>query len=160
MKEVKLDKKDIQILRILQENCKRPMRKMARMVNSPITTVHAKIKRMKKLGVIKDYKAILDAKKLGKKTAAFVFVSFAYNPPGSEEPLSQREIIKKISKFPEVQEAHIITGDWDILIKVRVKDTDAVGQFVVDKLRKIKGIEKTLTCTIFGTGKETLDIGF
>ena len=160
MSEIKLDKKDIKILELLQENCKTSMRVIARKIGSPLTTVHAKIKRMEKLGIIKGYKVILDGKKLGKKTAAFVFVSFAYNPPGSEEPLSQREIIKKIAKFPEVQEVHIITGDWDILIKVRVEDTDAVGRFVVDKLRKVKGIEKTLTCTIFGTGKETLDIGF
>lgn len=160
MSEIKLDEKDIKILQLLQENCKRSMRVMARNIGSPLTTVHAKIKRMKKLGTIKGYKAILDGSKLDRSTAAYIFVSFAYNPPGLTEPLSQREIVKQIAKFPEVQEVHIITGEWDILIKVRVKDTDSVGQFVVDKLRKIKGIEKTLTCTIFGTGKETLDISF
>lgn len=160
MSGIKLDEKDIKILGLLQENCKTSMKKIARKIGSPITTVHAKIKKMEKLGIIKGYKAILNGKKLDRKTAAYILVSFAYNPPGSEEPLSQREIIKKIAKFPEVQEVHIITGDWDILIKVRVKDTDSVGQFVVDKLRKVKGIEKTLSCIIFGTGKETLDIGF
>ena len=55
MEEIKLDEKDIQILKLLQENCKGSMRKIARAVNSPITTVHAKIKRMKKLGIIKSY---------------------------------------------------------------------------------------------------------
>lgn len=50
---------------------------------------------------------------------------------------------------------HIITGDWDILIKVKAEDVDAVGNFVIDKLRLVKGIEKTLTCMIFHTEKES-----
>jgi len=66
--------------------------------------------------------------------------------------------LKNISKFPEVQEVHIISGDWDILIKVKEKDVDAIGKFVVDKLRTVKGIEKTLTCMVFDTLKETTNI--
>jgi DNA-binding Lrp family transcriptional regulator len=57
-----------------------------------------------------------------------------------------------------VQEVHIITGDWDLLIKLRSESVDAVGKFVVDKLRLIKGLEKTLTCMVFETVKETTEI--
>jgi Lrp/AsnC family leucine-responsive transcriptional regulator len=57
-----------------------------------------------------------------------------------------------------VQEVHIITGDWDLLVKLRAESVDAVGKFVVDKLRLIKGLEKTLTCMIFETVKETTKI--
>jgi DNA-binding Lrp family transcriptional regulator len=59
-------------------------------------------------------------------------------------------------KFPEVQEIHNITGDWDIIIKVKVEDVDAVGKFVLDKLRTVKGIEKTSTRMVVDTAKETL----
>jgi DNA-binding Lrp family transcriptional regulator len=48
-----------------------------------------------------------------------------------------------------VQEVHIITGDWDFLIKVKEKDVNAVGRFVVDKLRTVPGISKTLTIMVF-----------
>jgi Lrp/AsnC family leucine-responsive transcriptional regulator len=57
-----------------------------------------------------------------------------------------------------VQEVHIITGDWDLLIKLRAENVDAIGKFVVDKLRLIKGLEKTLTCMVFETVKETTKI--
>jgi DNA-binding Lrp family transcriptional regulator len=132
-------------------------KEIARKINSPVTTVFAKIKRMEKMGVIKGYRAILDAKKLDRGTTAFILASFSYRLKG-EELLSQREIIKQIARFPEVQEVHIITGDWDILIKVREKDVDSIGDFVIDRLRAVKGIEKTLTCMVFETGKETTSI--
>jgi Lrp/AsnC family leucine-responsive transcriptional regulator len=57
-----------------------------------------------------------------------------------------------------VQEVYIITGDWDLLVKLRAESVDAVGKFVVDKLRLIKGLEKTLTCMVFETMKETTKI--
>ncbi len=50
---------------------------------------------------------------------------------------------------------HIITGDWDLLVKLRAESVDNIGKFVVDKLRLIKGLEKTLTCMVFETIKET-----
>ncbi|MDH5450845.1 MAG: Lrp/AsnC ligand binding domain-containing protein, partial [Candidatus Bathyarchaeota archaeon] len=74
------------------------------------------------------------------------------------EPLSQRRLAEQISKLPEVQEVHIITGDWDILMKVKDKNVDAIGKFVIDKLRTVKGIQKTLTCMVFHTEKESSTI--
>lgn len=153
----KLDEKDSRILALLQRNCRMTAREIARKIDSPITTVFAKIKRMEKLGIIRDYKAVLDAKKLHMGTAAFILASFSYRLEG-EELLSQRQIVRQIARFPEVQGVHIITGDWDILIKVREKDVDAIGNFVIDRLRTVKGIEKTLTCMVFETEKETTDI--
>ena len=133
-------------------------KQIARKVGSPITTVYSKIKRMEGLGIIKHYKAILDPKKLDKGTTAFLLISFAYRPVGREKPLSQREIAKHISVFPGVQEVHIITGDWDLLIKLRAESVESIGKFVVDNLRLIKGLEKTLTCMVFETVKETTKI--
>jgi len=154
----KLDEKDISILRVLQENCKTTTKHIAKEINSPITTVFAKIKRMEKLKIIKGYKAILDAKKLGRGTIAFILASFSYGTQENQEPPSQRKLAEQISKLPEVQEVHIITGDWDILMKVKDKDVDAVGKFVIDKLRRVKGIEKTLTCMVFHTEKESTSV--
>jgi len=158
MTELKLDEKDIEILKFLQKDSKISSKEIARKIGSPISTVFAKIKRMEDLGIIKEYKTVLDSKKLGKGTTAFVFVSFEYRPPETEKPLDQREIAKKIAKFPEVQELYIITGDWDILIKVKTKDVDDIGKFVLDKLRKIEGIEKTFSCMVYDEIKESLDI--
>jgi len=154
----KLDDKDLAILHFVQRDCKLPSREIARRIGSPITTIFAKIKRMEEQGIIKDYKAILDPQKLDCSTTAFVLASVSYGVKNNEKQLSQRDIAKEIAKFPEVQEVHIITGDWDLLIKLKGKDVDTVGKIVIDKLRLVKGVEKTLTCMVFETCKEKGEI--
>ena len=150
-----LDSKDLQILRIIQENCRLTSREIADKIDSPVTTAFAKIKRFEKLGLVSGYHAVLKANKLKAGTTAFIFVSFAHK---GDKALSHRKVAKEISRFPEVQEAHIVSGEWDFLIKVKVKDVDAVGKFVVDELRLLRGIEKTQTCFVFETQKESTSI--
>jgi len=150
----KLDEKDLAILLLIQDNSKLTANQIAKKINAPITTVFAKTKRMEELGIIRQYRAILSAEKLGLSTAAFILASVSYR--GTDNvPITQREVAEEIAKFPEVQEVHIITGDWDLLMKLRAENVEAVGKFVVDKLRHIKGLEKTLTCMVFETVKET-----
>jgi len=156
--ETKLDAKDTAILTLVQRDCKLTAREIAKRINSPITTVFAKIKRMETLGIIKEYRAIVDPKKLDSGTAAFILASVTYEARNGEQPFSQRDRASEIARFPEVQEVHIITGDWDLLIKLRADSVNSVGQFVIDKLRFVKGIQKTLTCMVFDTIKETTEI--
>jgi DNA-binding Lrp family transcriptional regulator len=153
----KIDDKDLKILNLLQKNCKMTAKEIAQIIDSPVTTVFAKIKRMEEFGIIKDYNAVLDANKLDKGTTAFILASVSYKSKENAQQ-SQRKIAKEIAKFPEVQEVHIITGDWDMLIKVKEKEVAAIGKFVIDKLRLVEGIEKTLTCMVFATEKETTNI--
>ena len=155
---VKLDEKDMAILALIQANSKLTAKQIAKKINSPITTVFAKTKRMEELGVIREYRAILAPEKLESGTAAFVLASVSYRAKGDDVPVSQRVVAEEIARFPEVQEVYIITGDWDLLVKLRAESVDAVGKFVVDKLRLIKGLEKTLTCMVFETVKETTKI--
>ena len=153
-----LDKREIEILKLLQKNCKMTAREMAKKIGRPITTIYSKIKRMEEVGIIRQYKAILDSKKLDKGTTAFILASFAYRPGGREKPLSQRDVAKQIAAFPEVQEVHIITGGWDILIKVKADHVDTLGKLVMDKLRMVEGVENTLSCVVYETVKETTDV--
>jgi len=155
--EPKIDEKDLDVLNLLQKNCRMTAKEIAQTIDSPVTTVFAKIKRMEELGIVKGYNAVLDAAKLNKGTTAFILASVSYGlKEGAQQ--SQRKIAQEIAKFPEVQEVHIITGDWDILIKVKEKDVATIGKFVIDKLRLVEGIEKTLTCMVFETEKETTNI--
>lgn len=154
----KLDEKDLAILTLIQENSKLTANQIAKKINTPITTVFAKIKRMEEFGVIKQYRAILDPAKLNLGTSAFILAAVSYAAKNDEIPRSQRDVAEEIARFPEVQEIHIITGDWDLLVKLRAENVDAVGKFVVDKLRRIKGLEKTLTCMVFETVKESTSL--
>jgi DNA-binding Lrp family transcriptional regulator len=152
---VKLDEKDLAILAVIQEDSKLTAKQIAKKINSPLTTVFAKTKRMEEQGIIRGYHAIVAAEKLGAGTSAFILASVSYRSKSDGAPVSQRTVAEEIAWFAEVQEVHIITGDWDLLIKLRAASVDAIGKFVVDKLRLISGLEKTLTCMIFETVKET-----
>ncbi len=158
MSTVTLDEKDREILRMLMDDAKVSAKDISSKIDSPITTVYSRIKRLEDSKVIRGYKPMLDAGKLGRPTTAFIFVSFTYRPPGTDKDLDQREVAKRVGRFPEVQEIHIITGDWDFLIKVKEKDVNAVGKFVVDKLRTVPGISKTLTIMVFDAVKESMDV--
>jgi len=153
---VTLDSGDIKVLTIIQQNCRLTAREISDQTGLPVTTVFAKIKRIERLGLVEGYHAVLNARELGAGTTAFILASFAYK--SEEKTVSQRKVAREIANFPEVQEVHIITGEWDILIKVKTKDVDSVGKYVVDKLRLVKGIEKTLTCLVFGSEKESATI--
>jgi len=153
-----LDDFDRKILQLIQKDSKISVKEISRITDHPITTVYARIKKLEDSGVIKNYGAVVDASKVGKPTTAFILTSITYRAPGVNETLDQRQIAKEVARFPEVQEVHIITGDWDLLIKVKAENVAAIGNFVVDKLRTVKGIEKTLTCMVFDTIKETLEI--
>ena len=155
---IKLDEKDTAILALIQENSNLTAKQIAKKINAPITTVFAKTKRMEELGIIKEYRAVLASEKLGAGTTAFILASVSYRTKADDSPVSQRAVAEEIAKFPEVQEVHIITGDWDLLVKLRAESVDAIGKFVVDKLRLINGLEKTLTCMVFETVKETTKI--
>ncbi len=148
-----LDEKDLRILEILQREGRITLRELARKVGSPVTTVHSRVKRLERAGVVRAYRAVLSPEKLGLKTLAFVLVSFS-----REHGASQRDVARKIAEFPEVQEVHIVTGDWDMIVKVRVSDVGELGRFVIDKVRAIPGVEKTLTCVVLETLKETTAI--
>ena len=155
---IKLDEKDSAILALIQENSNLTAKQIAKKINAPITTIFAKTKRMEELGIIKEYRAVLASEKLGAGTTAFILASVSYRAKADDSPVSQRDVAEEIAKFPEVQEVHIITGDWDLLIKLRAESVDAIGKFVVDKLRLIRGLKKTLTCMVFETVKETTKI--
>jgi len=156
---VKLDEKDLAILTLVQENSKLTANQISKKINIPITTVFAKTKRMEEMGIIKQYRAILSPEKLNLSTAAFILAAVSYRARNEDEtPISQRQVAEEIALFSEVQEVHIITGDWDLLVKLRAENVDAVGKFVVDKLRLIKGLDKTLTCMVFETVKESTSL--
>lgn len=146
---VMIDKKDECILYELKKNARDTTKNIGKTVKIPRITVHDRIKRMVNNGVIKSFTIIPDYKKIGLSCTAFIFVSFQ-----SDVNISQRELAKRIALLPNVFEVHIISGEYDLLIKVRGTSLEEIGKLIVDKLRLIKGVGGTLTCTCFETVKE------
>ena len=144
-----LDKKDQVILTELKKNSRNSTKTIASNVKIPRVTVHDRIQKMQEKGIIKSFTTIVDYEKLGLSTKVFIFVSFLHNTN-----VSQRELAKRISKIPGVYEVHIISGEYDLLLKIRGKSLEEIGKLVIDKLRELKGVGRTLTCACFETVKE------
>jgi DNA-binding Lrp family transcriptional regulator len=144
-----LDQKDQKILSQLVADGRKSVVEIADELQVPRATVQERIKRMINTGVIKRFVAVPDYSKLGKRVAAYVLVSF-----NNDQSISQRALAHKIAKMPEVHEVSVISGQWDIVVKVRADSVEEVGAFVTEKLRAMSGIEKTETCVCFESVKE------
>ncbi|MCK5282516.1 MAG: Lrp/AsnC family transcriptional regulator [Nanoarchaeota archaeon] len=142
-----IDKKDIKILNCLKENAKLSTQQISKKILIPITTVHHRIKKLEKEGIIKSYTALLDNKKLGKELAAYILITVDYKLLKAMK-ISQHELAKKIRMHELVEETAMVTGGTDIIIKIMVKDIDEMDEFVTKYLRNIEGVEKTQTMVI------------
>jgi DNA-binding Lrp family transcriptional regulator len=146
-----LDEKDELIINALRQDSNKPISRLSKEIGIPRATLQDRINKLVKQGVIKKFTIIPDFGKLGRPVTAFVMVSFHPLPE-----VSQRELARQIAMLPEVEEVHLISGEWDILVKIRVKDVESAGSFVIDKIRSMKGVEKTETCVSFECVKEGL----
>jgi DNA-binding Lrp family transcriptional regulator len=144
-----LDEKDLEILAELKKNARASTADIARKTRIPRVTVHERIKRLKEKGVIKSFTIVTDYSKLGKSTTAFILVS--YEP---HQNITQKKLAEKLTKLDGVYEVHILAGEWDMLLKVRGKSIEEIGKLVIDKLREIGGVGRSVTLACFASLKE------
>ncbi|MBN2101694.1 MAG: Lrp/AsnC family transcriptional regulator [Candidatus Aenigmarchaeota archaeon] len=148
---LRMDEKDKKILQMLKSDCKMPVKNISKAINSPVTTVYSKIKKMEKTGVIKGYKAVLDNKKLGSAVTAFVCVSLmpshvrcsSCNKELRNE--IKTDVTEELKKLPEVECIYMVTGPWDIIMQLKSESVESVGELITKKIRSISGIMNTLT---------------
>jgi DNA-binding Lrp family transcriptional regulator len=144
-----LDEKDLAILRQLAKDSRRGTKAIASDLDMPRATVHERIRRMTEKGLIKGFTVILNHSALGEPVTAFILVSFL-----PSATVSQRDVAQRIAGLDGVHEVHLISGEYDILVKVRGQSMEAIGSLVIDKVRNIAGVGRTLTCASFASVKE------
>ncbi|MAG20000.1 AsnC family transcriptional regulator [archaeon] len=141
-----LDKKDAMVLKLLKDDAKLSIKEISKKTLLPITTIHNRIKKLEKKGIIRNYTINLDDKKLG-TISAFVSVSMDYKTLRSDGS-DENSLLKKIRSHDSVESVCMLTGDVDMLVKVRVENVNELDKFVIDFLRKLDGIERTNTMVI------------
>lgn len=144
-----IDEKDSAILAELIKDARKTTKSIAKELGIPRATVHDRIARMEQKGVIKRYTAVPDYAQLGLGVTAFVLVQFE-----PEKGVSQRDTAEEIARLDGIFEVHMISGEYDMLLKVRGSSMEEIGKLVIDKLRDVKGVARTLTCAVFTTVKE------
>jgi len=142
----KIDK-DSRILALLKENSRMTTKEMSKELEIPQTTIHNRIKRLTQNGIIKRFTIEIDGRKIGKGLDAYILCTVSYRSTRGEK-INQIEVAQTIKELPEVEEVSIVTGDNDMIVKVAVKDVDALNDFVIFSLRDIEGVERTVTSVI------------
>ncbi len=131
----KLDKTDLQLLRVLQQNARMTTKELAQEVNLSTTPVFERLKRLERDGIIKKYIAILDAEKLNQGFTVFCQVKLKQ----MNRDIA-RNFVDVIKGIPEVSECYNISGNYDYLLKVHATDMRAYQSFVINTLGGIESL--------------------
>jgi Lrp/AsnC family leucine-responsive transcriptional regulator len=135
-----MDAIDYTILVELIKDAKKPIKQIADKVNLSLTPVHDRIKRMEKNGVIEKYAAIINPNKLDFTLIAFMQIKLKEH---------QKDILKQLSveldSLAEVLDGYYTTGEFDVLLKVMLKDMNDYNDFILERIAKIKSIDNIRT---------------
>lgn len=143
---MKLDNKDIKIIEILKENSREPIKIIARKTGIRPSTVHQRIQRLIKKKVIDKFTIKPNSKAIGENFIAFILVKGKTSEYINEKFLSRGN----------VKEVFGVTGEYDILVKLKFADVDGFNSFIINFRKELKGIEATLTMVVTANIKEEL----
>jgi Lrp/AsnC family leucine-responsive transcriptional regulator len=143
-----LDDSDVAILALLQEDARTTNADIGRQVGLVPSAIFQRLRKLERRGVILRHETRIDAHSVGLGLAAFVFVKL-------DEPLGSHEAARRLAEIPEVQELHHVAGEDCYLLKVRVRDTQALGEFLREQLGRLDSLESTRTTIVLETLKET-----
>ncbi len=132
---MKLDNTDIRILEILQQDGRITTKALADQLNLSTTPVFERVKRLEREGIIKQYAALLDNRKLDLILTVFISISLTKHSRSYLE-----KFVKEINQYPEVMECYHIAGNFDFLLKVVAKNMEVYETFILTKLSTIANL--------------------
>jgi Lrp/AsnC family leucine-responsive transcriptional regulator len=143
-----LDETDLRLLGLLQADGLQSMADLSKAIGVAPSTLNDRVKRLGRLGVITATRAHVDPASVGLDLLAFVFV-------GWSEAAVEIDFLKRVAAAEQVLECHHVTGAWNYLLKIRVKDTKSLEQFLGSVLKQVKGLQRTETLIVLSSPKET-----
>jgi Lrp/AsnC family transcriptional regulator, leucine-responsive regulatory protein len=148
------DATDKKLLYLLQTDCKKTTKELSSKLNLSITAVYERIKKLEREGIIEKYVAILNKSKIEKRFVVFCHIKLVQH---TKEFLNKFEI--EVVKLGEVLECFHVSGDYDYILKIVVKDMVAYREFLVNKLTTLQHIGSTHSTFMIGEVKSTNIIG-
>jgi len=121
----KIDELDENIIRFVQNPnmCTPKVSAIAKALKLPTSTIHSRLKKLESSGVITGYHASVDAEKIGKPLTVFALVKLKYPENPGEIEFDELVAEKIASSSNQIEEVHAMTGDWELLVKIRAKDS-------------------------------------
>jgi Lrp/AsnC family transcriptional regulator, leucine-responsive regulatory protein len=145
----KLDKQDKIILSTLQRRGNLPLSDLAELAGLSASSCHRRVKLLEQAGIITGYAAALDRKALGLANEFFVEVSLAAQ---TEEAFEKFE--KQVQRVPEILECHLMSGQFDYLLRVIARDAEDYERIHRTKLARLPGIQRIQSSLALRTVKD------
>lgn len=136
--ETNIDKLDRRILNILMQDARTPYLEIARSCNVSGATVHLRIQKLEKLGIVRGSRLTVDPSKLGISICAFLGI---YLDRGSHF----KEVVDELRKIEEIVECHYTTGIYSIFAKIYCRDTAHLREVLNVKIQSIESVQRTET---------------
>ena len=133
-----IDELDRSILNLLMEDARTPYLEIARSCKVSGATVHLRIQKLEKMGIIRGSRLIIDPTKLGIGICAFLGI---YLDRGSHF----KEVVEQLKAVQEIVECHYTTGIYSIFAKIYCRDTAHLREVLNDKIQAIGAVERTET---------------
>jgi len=145
-----LDDIDRQILELMQENCRLPLAKIGERVGLSAPSVMERVKKLEDGGIITAYRAVLNARRLGKDITAFIGVSTGH-------PHTIDRFEGEVDNLDDVLECHHVTGTHTLLLKVKTRNTSSLEE-LISRIRSIEGVVRTETMVVLSTHAERTQV--
>ena len=148
-----LDTTDIKLLGLLQEDAKITAKRLGKELNLTQTPVFERIKKLEREGYIRGYTAVLNERKLGLKQTVFIGVTLKGHTRSYLD-----KFMAKMNDFPEVLECYQVTGSYDFMLKLVLKDIEAYQTFVETKLSLLPDLGNVHTYIAIKRAKQTKNL--
>jgi Lrp/AsnC family leucine-responsive transcriptional regulator len=145
-----MDAIDKKLLGLLQEDTKKTTKELSLILNLSVTAVYERIKKLEREGVIRNYVALLNRNKIEKAFVVFCHLKLIQH---TKDVIHTFE--NEVVRLDEVSECFHVSGDYDYILKVSVKDMDAYREFMVTKLTGLQHIGSTHSSFMIGEVKNT-----
>jgi Lrp/AsnC family transcriptional regulator, regulator for asnA, asnC and gidA len=135
---MEIDQLDRQIISKLIEDANTPYTDLAKQLFVSSGTIHVRMNKLEKMGLVKGATLKIDYHKLGYDITAFLGIYL-------DKSSLYDDVAKQLEAIPEIVEAHYTTGLYSIFVKIMCRDTNHLRDILHDKIQKINGIQRTET---------------
>jgi len=135
---MKLDTVDQCILNALQENGRMPLSEIARRANVAPATIHERLVKLRRSGLVQGFSVRLNQGLLGYTVTALIHLR-------TELADQVERTVADLRAIPEVEEVHVVTGEYDLVVKVRARDTNHLQQLLVNQVHRVTGFIRSAT---------------
>jgi Lrp/AsnC family leucine-responsive transcriptional regulator len=144
-----IDEIDRRILSLLQENARMTQTEVAKAVGLAPSAVLERMRKLESRGIIRGYVALIDPHVIDHRMLAFVAVR------SSAVGEDDRILAERLAEIPEVLEVHYVAGDDCLLLKMRARDAEHIGELLRKQVSTIPGVRSTRTTIVLGSMKES-----